>query len=87
MPAAKMRLRFPALYPNTFVRFFVKARDRFAGSRCPEMQMTFARLTTSRSRLFPDDRTLNRWLRLARDRVQFPGIAGAHLLARLWRTR
>jgi urocanate hydratase len=24
--------------------------------------------------LFPDDRTLNRWLRLARDRVQFQGL-------------
>ena len=27
-----------------------------------------------RARTFPDDKTLNRWLRLARDRVQFQGL-------------
>ena len=37
--------------------------------------------------LFPDDERLQRWLRMAEERVAYQGLPGADLLARLRRTR
>ena len=74
MPVAKMHLRFPASCPNTFARFSVKAKGRFAGSRCRATRRDIQKTDDLALELFPDDDTLNRWLRLARDRVQFQGL-------------
>jgi urocanate hydratase len=35
--------------------------------------------------LFPEDEHLVRWIRMAQKKVRFQGLAGAHLLAGLWR--
>jgi urocanate hydratase len=85
--AAKTHSKFPASCLNTFAAYSAKAKGRFAGSRCQVKRRTYARQDDLALELFPDDKTLNRWLRLSRDRVKFQGLALAHLLARLWRAR
>ena len=70
----KDAFEIPGFVPEYIRPLFCEGRVRFAGSRFPEIRQTFARPTISRSKPFPDHGTLNRWLRLARDRIHFQGL-------------
>ena len=52
----------------------MRGKDRSVGSRSQATRKTFRKTDDLALELFPDDRTLNRWLRLARERVHFQGL-------------
>ena len=78
---------FPVLSPNIFVRSSARGQGPFrwvALSGDPKDIDVTDELALE---LFPDNEILTRWMRLARGRFAFQGLAGAHLLAGLRRAR
>jgi len=70
----KDAFEIPGFVPEYIRRCSAKARGRFAGWRCRATRMILERPTISRSNFFLTTQTLNRWLRLSRDRIQFQGL-------------
>ena len=78
----------PGFVPEYIRPLFCEGRGPFrwvALSGDPEDIYRTDRL--ARRDCFRHDETLARWIPLARQRIQFPGTAGAHLLAGLRRAR
>ncbi len=78
-------------YPG-FVPAFI--RDSFCEGRGPFRWVALsgdpadiAKTDQALLQLFPEDRRLTQWLTYAADQIAFQGLAGAHLLARLWTAR
>ena len=81
----RKRLDIPGFVPEYIRPLFCEGKGPF---RWVALSGDPGRHRADRSsgpRAFPEDRTLARWMKLAREADSISGIAGAHLLARLWR--
>ena len=74
MPGWRTRSTFRASCRSTSARCSARGKGRSGGSRCRAIRATSTAPTRWRAELFPDDAHLQRWLTLARERVQFQGL-------------
>ena len=72
-PESRGRSIFPGSFPNISVRFFVRGGTVPLG-RVERRSEDIARTDRLALDLFPENQTLARWMKLAKERIQFQGL-------------
>ena len=78
---------FPGFVPAYIRPLFCEGRGPFRWAALSGEPSDIHRTDQLVLEMFPHDEILSRWIKLAQKRVRFQGLAGADLLAGLWRAR